>query len=267
MQIDKLQTLDFQGLQGQREWDLDKINILCQSNGTGKSSFLNAVKYGLTGIEPEGTLIHDGCTRAAVGLTLNDGTKIIRQKTAGSSTCFLDNHKTSKKNVDQAIVNSTGVPMPSIKLASSEEALKAAKPQDFASVILSYTSDILDAETVKSFVPDLTDETEKMLDERLPVGTFGVEKIKEVAKLLDEQRLTLKREITKRENALKIMKKYPRPSESLKDLKKQEAELILKLEKAKEYEKKLEAYNKAFKSKTEQEQTIASRKRRKPTSV
>lgn len=263
MRINKLQTLDFQGLSGKREFTFDKVTVLCQANQSGKSSLLNAIKYGLTGQEPEGELVFSGRPKAAVGMELEDGTQIIRQKQAGgTSSAYLSRHKTTKKLLDQAITDASGVPTDAMKIVSSEEVLRTTSPQKLMDIMLGYTADQLDIPTVASFIPDVTEEMKDELKKRLPDELFGINTIHAFAKKLNEDRLELKRAINDRNAAVKAFREVPKPAKTKDELVADEQKALASVAESAAYKEKLVAYNKAKvdienqKKKTEEYQTL-----------
>ena len=261
MKIKKLKTLDFQGLRGQKEWTFDDITVLCQKNQSGKTSLLNAIIYGLTGVEPEGKIVNDNAAKAAVGILFEDGTDIIRMKTGGSTVCYLNNRKTTKKLLDKAVVNATGVPIEAMKVTTSEDVLKSIKPQDFGALILSYTDDQLDVDTIASFVSELTPEMRNELEKRLPEGLFGIGTVNAFYKQIHEDRLTQRKAILEKEGALKVLREFQAPDESKEQLQQEELKLNGLINEAKTYNEKLRIYNEAKKASEDLQKTIALREK------
>lgn len=248
MKIQKMQTLDFQGLAGCREWTFNHINVLCGPNRTGKSSLLNALKYGLSGEEPEGEIVRDGAPKTAVGMTFEDGTAIIRQKTAGgSNSFFLEKTRTTKTLVNHAVENSSGVPMTALRVASSEDVLRSLKPQEFRKLILSYTDDLLNTETVAAMVPDLTDEMYAELKKRLPEDEFGTNTLEAFYKQINEDRLLQRRAIIAKEETIKVLRESEKPFLTREELLLKEKEYLAKNAEVAAYKEKLAAYEKAKK--------------------
>ena len=57
MFVKTINTFNFQGLKGLQSFDFDKITALAQPNGSGKTSLINALRFGLTGTSPKGNMI------------------------------------------------------------------------------------------------------------------------------------------------------------------------------------------------------------------
>ena len=86
MKIKKLQIMNFEGFDKTFEYEFtEPLNALCLRNGAGKTSFLNALRYAITGIKPSGNSINGNSTQMAVGLTFHDKTGIIRQDFSNKS--------------------------------------------------------------------------------------------------------------------------------------------------------------------------------------
>ena len=86
MQFTKMVTENFQGLLGLQVHDLTKkIIIKIGNNGTGKTNFINAFRYGLTGIDPDGEMVTRGKENASVTLYGTDGNVYMRER---SKRCF-----------------------------------------------------------------------------------------------------------------------------------------------------------------------------------
>ena len=227
MQISKLKTLDFQGLAGTREWEFGHVNVLCGPNGTGKTSLLNAIQYGLSGKEPSGTLVHAGAPKAAVGIEFADGTNLIRQKTAGgSTTAFRSMKKTTVAQLNEAAEESIGAPMPAVRAASASDVMYMMKPQEFMALILSYTKDSTDLPFVTDSIPGITDLMKEELAARLPAGEFGLAEIDGCWKSVIDTRRALKKEIQNDEGAVMAFRNVALPPESKEELADAEKRLI-----------------------------------------
>ena len=152
MKIKKLQILDFQGIDGKYEYEFkDTINALCLSNGSGKTSFMNALRYGITGVKPAGESIRRGSSSMAVGLTFHDGVGIIRQEYSDkkSARFFISGRPVTKASLDDYLQDRAGVSQETMKIATSSEVLAALKPKQFGSLLLSYIPEKLTKEKIK----------------------------------------------------------------------------------------------------------------------
>ena len=139
MKIKKLQIQSFEGFEDQFEYEFtEPLNALCLKNGAGKTSFLNALRYAITGVKPTVNCINNESNSMAVGLTFHDGTGIIRQDfTDKSARYFLNRRPVSKKNIDDMLQSKAGVAQQTMKIATSTDVLAGLKPQEFGELLLS----------------------------------------------------------------------------------------------------------------------------------
>ena len=247
MQVKKLQTLNFQGLKGKHEWNLEPLIILCDNNRTGKSSFLNAVKFGITGDEPSDAVYGDA-NRMAVGLTLSDGEEersFIRQRMDGTNTWYMDGKKVTKKVLEQGILDTAGTTYETLRVATSEDVLKTLQPKAFGDLILSYTDDKLDRDTITEMMPDASSDMIDEIWKRLPEGLFGITTLDSMYEKLNEDRLTTKRFIDAKEDIIKAIKTQPKPEKTKAQLEEDEKKLQEKVNEANLYAEKWKAYQKA----------------------
>ena len=102
----KLKTIEvenFQGIKGKKTVNLDKITALCAPNGVGKSSFINALIFGLTGNKPDGTLVNNESDYAKVSLTFNNShnfTRVEGSNSSFSNKFYIDDKTTTKKQLE-----------------------------------------------------------------------------------------------------------------------------------------------------------------------
>lgn len=196
MKISKLQTLNFQGIPGQREFMFpDKIYALCQKNGTGKTSLLNAVRYGVTGVK-QGNMITVGESTVAVGITVDDGDNFIRQEfTDKNPKYYFNKRPVSKKVLDENMGVYSGTPGNVSKIVTSSEVLENLKPQEFGDMILSYIPEQLTTEKVISYIDDASDDAKTFVKMNLPDDYFGTDKLKSLYDTAFESRKTVKKKL------------------------------------------------------------------------
>ena len=58
MKITKLVARNFKKINGEKIYEFNHLNSLIAPNGTGKTTFLDALRYSLTGNKPEGDVIN-----------------------------------------------------------------------------------------------------------------------------------------------------------------------------------------------------------------
>jgi Chromosome segregation ATPases len=252
MKIKKLQILDFQGINGRYEYEFtDTINALCLSNGSGKTSFMNALRYAITGIKPAKEPIRRGSGTMAVGLTFHDGVGIIRQDYNDKSARYFVNQRPVTKTVlDDYIQKRAGVSQDTMKIATSSEVLAALKPKEFGSLLLSYIPERLTKERIKEMAASpekpLTDEEIAEIDSFFPDSDFDTDEIRAFYKKLTDTRKVIKRNISEAEGFLNHFGDVPEKMETEEELQKMLSDLqdrqkgsVLYKEQMKLYEQKV----------------------------
>ena len=148
MRISRIQSVNFQGLSGKRVYSFpEKITALILPNGSGKTSLLNAIRYGLTGTRPTGELISRGTGISAVNLTLETGEQIGRQESpTKGNAAFYNGKKCPQRFLTEQIEMLSGVENGTLKLVTSSDLLSRMKPQEFSDFLLSYIPKKLTAE-------------------------------------------------------------------------------------------------------------------------
>lgn len=206
MKVTKLKVNNFQGLKGVHEFDFDKITALAQPNGSGKTSLINALRYGLTGIEPSGDMITIGENAMAVRVELENGSNFLRQKftkKGKSSGYYVGNAATTLSKLNEFITHELGgVEISTAKIISSGELLANMNSQQFGEMLLQYLPESMSIDTILKRFPSANQAQKEIIKECLPKTEFGVEKINEFHKLLIERRKIVKSHLTQRQAVL-----------------------------------------------------------------
>ena len=169
MFIKTINTFNFQGLKGLQSFDFDKITALAQPNGSGKTSLINALRFGLTGTSPKGNMINIGEQSAAVKLILENGSNFSRQvfATKGKGAKYYISDKPTNATELSRFISSEmgGVDKKVAKFVSSGELLTSMTSQEFGELLLSYLPETMTAETVISHYPSANEEQKKIIKE------------------------------------------------------------------------------------------------------
>ena len=246
MQIKRLQVLNFQGITDQREYQFTSvIHSLCQKNGAGKTSFLNALRYAVTGNKPAGEMISSGASSSAVGIDTVDGVSFIRQDIPSKgSKCYINRKPVSKKALDDEILYRTGVDSATGKVIMSSEVLASLKPQEFSEFLLSYIPEKLSREQVLGYAPELTEGAVKFASELLPDEGFSVDAVAKVYDSAFAERRGLKKKVSELEGTLRAIGKVEKPEHTAEEyvqmqneLQKQQADAIIKIKARAAYDK------------------------------
>ena len=258
MNIKKLQIQNFEGFNGTYEYEFkDPLNALCLKNGAGKTSFLNALRYGITGIKPVGKCINNDANTMAVGLTFHDGVGIIRQDyTDKSSRYFLKRRPVSKKVLDEYLQSRAGVAQSTMKIATSTDVLAGLKPQEFGELLLSYIPESLTRDKIIKMLGHLSVEEKALIDDFFPDDKFGTEMIDAFHKHLFDLRKSLNKKISECEAYLNHFADVPATDKTEEDIQKELDILNKKQGSVNLYKEQKKNFDIAVKRKTELEKGI-----------
>ena len=152
MKIKRVETVNFNGKD--HDFEPKKLNPIIDKNGSGKTSLLRAMLWGLTGEKTE-------ADDTEVRITLSDDFIIERGRYGGKNACKLNGTKVTEKALNQAIEDRTGIAIDNIKLSASEEVLEAKKPEDLLKALIGFVSENL---TVEKIIAHLTSPSKAIED-------------------------------------------------------------------------------------------------------
>lgn len=200
MKITKLVAKNFKKINGEKIYEFNQLNSLIAPNGTGKTTFLDALRYSLTGNKPDGDVINLASNEMEVSVSILsevDGLEytFTRQEFRKHPSKFLVNGKcTTQKGMHEKIEEVCNCKLDNISLALSEE-LVHLKPQDFAKIILEYSAKKVDLEDMMNHIPDCTENMKEILRAEMnPEVT--IKNIEECETLIKSLRKDLKAEIS-----------------------------------------------------------------------
>lgn len=164
----------------------DKINLFLKPNGSGKTSLLDALRFGIAALKPE-----DNLKNTSVTLTLADGYEFTRELTEKNAVYKANGVKSTCEQVNATIKELTGVDVRTLKITSSAEVLMNMRPTDFLKLLIDYIPEELDIEKLLIYFGQIDPEMEKELRDNFPKApeVFGIDKINEVyTKFYDARR-------------------------------------------------------------------------------
>lgn len=209
MFVKTINTFNFQGLKGLQSFELDKITALAQPNGSGKTSLINALRFGLTGNSPKGNMINIGEQSAAVKLILENGSNFSRQvfATKGKSAKYYISDKPTNATELSRFISSEmgGVDKKVAKFVSSGELLTSMTSQEFGELLLSYLPETMTAETVISHYPSANEEQKKIIREYFLDKEFEISELKEFQKFIKGRRDRINEAISNCRGALNLL--------------------------------------------------------------
>ena len=209
MFVKTINTFNFQGLKGLQSFELDKITALAQPNGSGKTSLINALRFGLTGNSPKGNMINIGEQSVAVKLILENGSNFSRQvfATKGKSAKYYISDKPTNATELSRFISSEmgGVDKKVAKFVSSGELLTSMTSQEFGELLLSYLPETMTAETVISHYPSANEEQKKIIREYFLDKEFEISELKEFQKFIKGRRDRINEAISNCRGALNLL--------------------------------------------------------------
>lgn len=260
----KIKSIEGENFKGHETLDLslnDKIQFFVGSNGSGKTSALEMIKYAITGEEPDDA-VNEAFNYMNVSTILESGTKFERGRHAGKAKIKVNGKTASGKMLNDLIETETGIPMSVMKVVSSSEVIENLKPDQFGDFIMKYIPEELDVDSVSKFADIKDPITNDLLIKLFPASPkkFGMDVVECAYTEVYEIRKNLKAIISEKKNSLKGFIDVP-PSRTLKAVE-DEIEMIAKEEGAAEAAKNaLKIYNNALDTLKKQEAEIESLKK------
>ena len=201
MHFTKMITENFQGLPGVKTFNFDStITANIGKNGTGKTSFLNAIRYILTGTEPSGDIITHGTERTSVSLFLDDGTVITRLKSLSKGNKYYINKKPVSASDFNKLLNKTA-PMKTMKIVSSSEVIASMSPKDFGNFLLSFAN-LTTKEFVINSVGEVHDEAKEEIEKNLKSENLSILALNQYFTSKSEERKVLKKSLIEKKSRL-----------------------------------------------------------------
>lgn len=224
MEIKALHTRNFMGLTGDRKWVFPgKIGALCAPNGTGKTSMVSAMRYAISGLEPEDEMIHAGAQTAAAQIDTPKGSYMRIKKRGKANAYKLDGKTASLGDLQRRLDAECGCSAKNAKILTSSELLKNLDSRQFGDLLIQYLPEMMDKEAVIGKVKGATQFMKKFMSDNLPDGEFGPEALDTFFAFVTEERRRVKKEILQLETAVKLYGGVPETQET-------EAQLRGKLE-------------------------------------
>lgn len=229
----------------------DKINVLLGHCGTGKSSTMDAIKWGLTGKITKEDIRYDS-PEASIKIIFDDGTSIMRTQSA-KATNYVNEKVATEKATNEFIENKFGCSISSIEAMCGASFFKSLSKKDLKSFII----DILPIKASFSKIVELSDDLD---EEKI---SFIKEYLEDEVSLADID-AAYKAVFDGRKVKKQVLKNLQEKSKFTKDLPgvtkeellKRQGEIALLEAKVNDYKKNLERYNKSLKSRENAEKQL-----------
>lgn len=250
MKIQKIVIENFKGIKFTTFMPKEEPTWLLDKNGSGKTSFLEALRYGLTGKMPKDILYH-GADEGFVTILFNDpdNTTVTRYFYSGAKPNKVKvNSKTcTAKEAQKIICEIMNASDEKLDVLTSNEVFQELIKGDLGKFLLSFITEPMTIEKLYDICEFTDDEKAKIADDKLLPKKFDVSITDSVYQVLFAERASLKKQVASLEAKYDFEEPLPEPKyKSEADIKKAEDEYI-KLSGEAAFEKeKLDAYNKAL---------------------
>ena len=209
MRITKVHAKDIYGIEGEKEYDLDdKVIGLFGHNGVGKSSFLHALNFAISGTRTPG-IIHEGSKSGAVMFTCDNGFRVDRSITCGNGSTSVSNWMNKKKasgqKIQQEIADNWQTKTQNLKVLSSKD-LEESLSKDAGRILLSYADDRLSKDDILSLMEETLAGNSEISAEDLTAIDLPESIGWEDAKEISSSALSEKRKLRSDISALKAVK-------------------------------------------------------------
>lgn len=250
MKIQKIVIENFKGIKFTTFIPKEEPTWLFDKNGSGKTSFLEALRYGLTGKMPKDILYH-GADEGFVTILFNDpdNTTVTRYFYSGAKPNKVKvNSKTcTAKEAQKIICEIMNASDEKLDVLTSNEVFQELIKGDLGKFLLSFITEPMTIEKLYDICKFTDDEKAKIADDKLLPKKFDVSITDSVYQVLFAERASLKKQVASLQAKYDFEEPLPEPKyKSEADIKKAEDEYI-KLSGEAAFEKeKLDAYNKAL---------------------
>ena len=250
MKIQKIVIENFKGIEFTTFIPKEEPIRLFDKNGSGKTSFLEALRYGLTGKMPKDILYH-GADEGFVTILFNDpdNTTVTRYFYSGARPNKVKvNSKTcTAKEAQKIICEIMNASDEKLDVLTSNEVFQELIKGDLGKFLLSFITEPMTIEKLYEICEFTDDEKAKIADDKLLPKKFDVSITDSVYQVLFAERASLKKQVASLQAKYDFEEPLPEPKyKSEADVKKAEDEYI-KLSGEAAFEKeKLDAYNKAL---------------------
>lgn len=257
MKLSKIRVINWKGKNF--EFAPGRLNYCFHENGYGKTSLLDAIRYGLTGSLP--AYDADGC--AAEILEATNGLDVYRARTGKSTVCKVggpEGKNATEKAVNKALSDISGVSVDHMKLLSSGEIFSRMKPDDFLGLLLEFIPEQLTYETVTSYIDGFTEDMDMMLMLYLPgEDTFGIQAIDDCKAAMSDARKGMKANLNQNKQILASLPTGT-TTRTLEEIESELVDIQVSERLAEDAEKKQKEYDAMAARRAKQEKQIKDRR-------
>ena len=253
LKITRIKIKNFRG----KNFDFQpkKINLLFKTNGYGKSTIMDAVRYGLTGLTTK-----DNVRNMSVTLEFEDGFSITRSR-ARDTQCRFNDEKVTVALLNEEISKRIGIPIDTLNAAWSADVLLGKSPAELLQILLRYIPEKLNFDRVMLHFEGLDDEIYDECKKALPEeGEFGIEKLSDVYAYFSELRRGEKAQLAAAKNLIEKLKPIAKPGRPAEEIEADLAAVLAEEGREAEAVNRWKDYENRVKTRAAQEQQIKALK-------
>ena len=175
-----------------------KMNVLLGENGSGKTSFLKAVRFGLTGEKSSENPVNTAASSCAVRLLFEDGTEISRAIQINPdgkqvTKCRMNGKATTAKSIKEYLLME-GYDPDSLKIMTAGELSVAIESNDaLAEYILSQLHMQLSFSAISARAKGISNDALALMERFFPETDFSIDTITKVHDEIKVERTILNR--------------------------------------------------------------------------
>ena len=230
MEFKDISISNFGGIE-EMAFSPERVNLIMGPNGSGKTSFLKAMKYLLLGDNSRSQLLNNSALRAEVSAWVN-GSKIQKVITPEKNETFFNGKRSTQKSVVEYLQEECGASKDAMKFVASSEVFEKATGADFTDLLLNsgFLPMTINADTfvkiAKTALP-FSKEDEDVLRSMLPSmpDEFGLDLISSINDDIKQQMKYLKKEADRLSAIVSSYAGEP-PKRSIEDVDRDYAKVI-----------------------------------------
>lgn len=180
MKYKKIKIKNFKGVQEKEYIPKNSLCVLTGLNGAGKTSFMEAVRFTITGTSPK-NCIRAGHEMAEIETVLEKNT-INYEKRHNGTVIRMNGEQITAKKLFEYLYGNSIVDNKVAENITYGELLERLKPSDFASLLLRYVPDELTYEIIRSYLPNRYIDTTPSTREKVELTPAQKEKAENVLK-------------------------------------------------------------------------------------
>ncbi len=243
----KIVVTNFRGIISQTV-DLDKINVITAPNGSGKSSFIDAINWFVTG-KISDTDIRYGQKEASVEVEFDSGTILKRIRKVGKGSCTGNGNKITDIVFCEMLKNELKCSLDTATALCGTDFLAGLNKKDFAGFLLKILPITIRHESFKGIIEEtlgkkLLSDEENYIFSYLTKDVYTLADITEIYNKMFAERKARKTNLAD----LKPKAEFDTttlPQETKEQLEKALADIALKEATAKDYKNRLDNYTRS----------------------